>query len=141
MKNNKITSILIVEDEILTSRSLSVQLENHGYEIAGELETFDKAVDFLSELEEEKLLPEVILIDIVLPGEKSGIDLANYISQKYNSSIIFITAYQQEEYFKRALESNPYAYISKPINIDQTIKAIEIAVRLNNSFSQQVETV
>ena len=86
MNNQK--SILIVEDEVMLSAWLKIQLEDEGYEVCGSFTTGEEAVEFVKETK-----PDVILMDINLVGKIDGIEAAEVITEKSNIPIIFMTGY------------------------------------------------
>jgi CheY-like chemotaxis protein len=66
--------ILIVDDEWLTRLEIEEMLTDLGYEVAGQAETGEEAVKMARELN-----PDLILMDVVMPGEMNGIDAAREI--------------------------------------------------------------
>jgi response regulator of citrate/malate metabolism len=64
------TKILIVEDQFIEAKSLNVILTNAGYATCSIARSVASA---LSIIEKEK--PDLILVDILLQGEGTGIDL------------------------------------------------------------------
>ena len=79
--------ILIVEDEAIVAEDLELAVTNIGYEVVGRAVSADAAVD-----KAVKLKPDLILMDIVLRGEKNGIDASREIKDKVDIPVIFLTA-------------------------------------------------
>ena len=77
--------ILIVEDEPLTAFDNEVRLRDAGYEVVA---TLDRVADAVATLEEEQV--DLILCDVRLTGERTGIDLAE-IAQKRGIPVLFST--------------------------------------------------
>nr|MBC8415077.1 response regulator [Candidatus Cloacimonadota bacterium] len=79
-------SILIVEDEDIIAQNLAINLKNLGYNtyIA---ESGGKALKIIEEKH-----PDLVLVDIVLPGKINGIELAHIIKDRINIPVIFVTA-------------------------------------------------
>ncbi len=71
--------------------------------------------------------PDIILMDINLKGAVDGIDTAEKISSKLPVSIIYITAFSDEETIERAVKTNPAAYLTKPFNRSELLASIKIA--------------
>jgi PAS domain S-box-containing protein len=115
--------ILIVEDEIITSRYLAEALERKGYRIA-DIAACGK--DALETVGREK--PDLILMDIVLDEVMDGIEVTRYIQKKYDIPVIYISAITDEKSFQKAKETGPYGYIVKPINEQELLFAIEIVL-------------
>jgi len=110
MNNQK--SILIVEDEVMLSAWLKIQLEDEGYEVCGSFTTGEEAVEFVKETK-----PDVILMDINLVGKIDGIEAAEIITEKSNIPIIFMTGYEEPDIYERAQKTKPVAYLTKPVEI------------------------
>ena len=65
-------------------------------------------------------------MDIQLKGDKTGIDVAEQIGDKF--PYIFTTAFADEETVKKASEMGPYGYIVKPYGMKDINPAIEVAI-------------
>src|SRR3954465_14183399 len=77
--------VLIVEDDTSVREMLAEYLGTHGYEVA--------QVDHGTAMREavEKTLPDVVLLDVNLPGE-DGFTLARFLRERYDVGIIMVTA-------------------------------------------------
>jgi two-component system LytT family response regulator len=114
MKN--IYNALIVDDERLARQDLKDLLkECENIRIVGEADSVNTAVKAIEELN-----PDVIFLDIQMPGE-SGFELLE--KTPVTSRIIFVTAY--DEYAIRAFEINALDYLLKPVSPDRLKKALE----------------
>ena len=83
------THILVVEDEIKIARLLRDYLENAGYGVSC-LERGDELIPHM-----RKLPPDLILLDIMLPG-KDGMELCREIRRFSDVPIIMLTAKAEE---------------------------------------------
>jgi len=115
--------ILVVEDETLIAMELELQLKKMGYDVVGRVGSGVGAIEKATELR-----PDLILMDIVMPGGMDGIDASKQIISKHNIPVIFLTAYADEEYIKRAREVGPFGYLVKPYEDRELRAAIEIAL-------------
>jgi two-component system, LytTR family, response regulator len=107
---------LIVDDERLARKELIAMLAAHSQiEIAGEAEDVNSAIR-----EIQRIKPDVIFLDIQMPGE-SGFDLLNRVDTQ--AEIVFVTAY--DDYAIQAFEINALDYLLKPVNADRLAKALE----------------
>ncbi len=104
----KPTKILIVEDETLIAASISVELDELGYEVAGVCTRGKQAIAFCEETQ-----PDVVLLDIQLKGEMDGIAVGHHLKEQ-RIPFIYLTANTDQATFDRAKDSLPYAFISKP---------------------------
>jgi DNA-binding response OmpR family regulator len=83
--------ILIVEDEPLTAFDNETMLADAGYIVVA---THDRYADAVATLEREKI--DLILSDIRLAGERSGIDVARFAKEK-NVPVLFSTGMEPSE--------------------------------------------
>jgi len=116
-------SVLIVDDDVSTIMELEVTIPELGYELVGVARTGRDAVRMAGELR-----PDIILMDIVMPGEIDGIAAAEIIRTELNLPCIFLTGYDDEEFLERAKHVEADGYILKPIRDAQVRSAIEIAL-------------
>ena len=72
--------------------------------------------------------PDLVLMDIVLRGEKNGIDASREIKEKVDIPVIFLTAYSDVELIDKANSTEPYAYLVKPFQERQLLASIETAL-------------
>jgi PAS domain S-box-containing protein len=121
--NTKKVRILIVEDEAIVAEDLEMAITDIGYEVVGRAVSADEAVKKAVELK-----PDLIVMDIVLRGEKNGIDASHEIKEKMGIPIIFLTAYSDIELIDKAKSTEPHAYILKPFQERQLLASIEIAL-------------
>ncbi len=115
--------IMIVEDEWTIAEEIKMVLESFEYTVTSMSSSGEEAIQ-----NAEKDKPDLVLMDIVLEGEMDGIQAANEIRSRFNTPIIFLTAYTDEKILERASITGPFGYIVKPfVNEDLKI-SIEIAL-------------
>jgi signal transduction histidine kinase len=119
----EMNKILVVEDESIIALELAEHLTEMGYDVVGRASSGVEAIAKAKELH-----PDLILMDLVMPGEKSGIDAAEEIKTEMDVPFIFVTAYADEEHVKSAKKVEPFGYIVKPYEDRQLRAAIEIAL-------------
>ena len=106
--------ILIVEDEALTVLALQQELEELGYEIAGNAST---AADALRAAEDNRA--DLVLMDIQLDGGISGIAAAAALRGHLDIPVVFLTAHASAETVGRAVESGAFGYLLKPYTVPE----------------------
>ncbi len=122
-------NILIVEDEILIGELIREYLSEAGHQVTDIAISYDEA---LREFNLHK--PDIILLDIRLYGEKSGIDFARFLeSQKEQIPVIYLSSQYDQKTMSQALETNPYGYLTKPVNKESLWTTIHAAYRLYES--------
>ncbi len=117
------TNIIIVEDESIVAKDIQNSLKKLGYNVLGTASTGDAALELA-----EQQVPDLFLLDIMLKGDKSGIDVAAIVKEKYNVPVVFLTAYADASTFGKAKETEPYGYIIKPFKEIDLQTSIEMAL-------------
>ena len=114
--------ILVVDDDSNIANSLKVVLQKEGYIIR----VASSGEEAIEEVEKDK--PDLILLDMVLPG-LSGIETLKTI-ETFNQEaiVIVITAYPSFESAAEAVRCGAYDYIVKPYNIDEVLFTIKKAL-------------
>jgi len=120
---NHKTRVLVVEDERVVARAIQKHLEKIGYEVPFVASSGETALKKL-----EEIRPDLILMDIVLKGNLSGIDTAEKIRTEYNIPVVYLTAYSDSETIDKAKISEPYGYILKPFDYSKLPSTIEMAL-------------
>ena len=121
--------ILIVEDEIMIAEDIAMRLEDMGYEVAEKIDNVDEAVEWL---EQNKV--DILLVDISLQGDKTGIDLADIINLRFHLPFVFLTSLASHVTVEKARQVNPAAYLLKPFNDRQVKVAVDMA--LHNFYGE-----
>lgn len=117
------TNVLVVEDESIVSKDIQQSLKKLGYNVVGAASTGEKAID-LAHAEN----PDIILMDIMLKGNITGIETSEKIKEDLNIPIIFLTAYADEATLSKAKVTEPYGYIIKPFKEIDLHTSIEMAL-------------
>ncbi len=110
---------IIIDDEKRARVSLSLLLQEYcpEVELVAECENLPEGVKAI-----RKFNPDLVLLDIEMPGH-SGLELVDFFDEKeINFSIIFTTAYN--EYAIQAFKLSALDYLLKPIIPEELINAI-----------------
>jgi len=113
--------ILIVEDETLIAASISIELDELGYEVAGVATRGKQAIAFC-----EETPPDIVLLDVQLKGDMDGIAVGHHLREHYHIPLIYLTANTDQATFDRARDTLPYAFISKPHKKVDLQRALEL---------------
>jgi CheY-like chemotaxis protein len=119
-------TILVVEDEGLIALHLTETLEKAGYKIIDPAYSGEMALHAL----EKSPKPDLILMDIGLPGSLDGIETVRQIRQKYEIPIIFLSAYSHILRIEEAKGISRCGYISKPYLEKDLLNAVDNTLRL-----------
>lgn len=126
--------VYIVEDVAITRMSLETMLLENNYHVVGssaDAETAWKQLQTLS--------PDLILLDINLAGEKTGVWLAKKIRANQNISIVYLTAFSDQQTLKEVLNTKPDGYLMKPYQ--ETTLLTTITIALTNFLERQKKTL
>jgi CheY-like chemotaxis protein len=111
--------IFVVEDEALFAFYLIMKLKDMGFAVDAALASGEDAVE-----RAQKYRPDLILMDINLAGEMSGIEAVKRIKALFDVPVIFVTGYSDAGIRAQADELNPVAFFVKPVEIKDLEKCI-----------------
>lgn len=114
---------------------IAKMLENRGFLVPDIVST---GIDAISKVEEHN--PDLILVDVILSGDMDGISFVEELQKKRDIPVIYITAYSDDKTLARAIKTNPYGYIIKPINNKELYSVIEIALHKNKENEKRLST-
>ncbi len=119
--------IVLVDDEALARDRLRRLLEGEDdHQVVGEAANGIQAVGVC-----EALQPELVLLDIRMPG-MDGLETARHFLQLDSPpAVIFCTAY--EEHAVQAFDLQAVGYLLKPVRKENLLLALDKAVRLNRA--------
>lgn len=101
---------------------LSDMLQELNYTVLKIVSSYD---EFLKEME-TGVKPNLFIVDINLEAEKSGLDVAKYISENVKIPFAFLTSYSDFTTINSALKFQPEAYLIKPFRSRDLFASIEI---------------
>ncbi len=116
-------TIMIVEDEVVVSADIRVKLEQLGYRVPSIVRYGEKVLDAARQAE-----PDLVLMDVKLKGDMDGIEAARQIQEHLNLPVVFLTAFADEETLARAKATQPYAYLKKPVRLDDLRISIDMGL-------------
>jgi PAS domain S-box-containing protein len=115
--------ILIAEDDAILALRIQKTIEAMGYDVAGLAATGEDAIRLANERR-----PDVVLMDVRLRGEMTGVMAAASIHERDETPVIYVTAYSDEGLIELAARTAPYAYLTKPIRDRELHASIETAL-------------
>ncbi|GAI80988.1 unnamed protein product, partial [marine sediment metagenome] len=114
--------ILLVDDDPNTLEALSVVLEDEGYRIL----MASNGEEALDQIKKEK--PEVVLLDVRMPGMDGVEALRRTREASKTTSVIMMTAYVGMEGVVEAVRLGAYDYVSKPLDLERVKIAVKRAI-------------
>jgi DNA-binding LytR/AlgR family response regulator len=115
--------VLLVEDDWIIAKEIAYTLQDLGFEMCG---SFDSAEEAMKQL--KALQPDLVILDIDLSGEMTGIELAGVLKKEGNIPFIFLTALADSQTVEKAKLAEPYAYLVKPVAPETLYSTIEITL-------------
>ena len=115
--------ILIVEDEVLLAADTQDNLVEMGFDVVGLAHTGQQAIEMAVQHK-----PDIVLMDIQLRGEMDGIQAAGQIRSQTGCAIVFQTAYAEDPILERAVTTEPFGYLVKPVGFRELKATIQMAV-------------
>ena len=117
--------ILVVDDQPVNVQLLKRKLEREGINVVGAF----TGMEALEIVAKEK--PDLILLDVMMP-DMDGIDVCQRLQEKEETRsipVIFITARSSKESKLEGLAVGAVDYITKPIDLDETLARVQTQLR------------
>ena len=115
--------ILIVEDDAILRMDLEFCLRDLGYEIAASCASAEEAIESAT-----KSKPDIVLMDIFMPGGLDGVEVAKIMNTEFQLPVIYLSGFCDEISISRAKLTDPYGYLLKPYDKETLRKTIETAL-------------
>jgi CheY-like chemotaxis protein len=119
---------MVVDDEAVIALRLQQRLTSMGFDVTGVAYSGEEAVETARDLR-----PDLILMDIMIPGKLDGIAAAKIVKAELDIPVVFLTAHSEDKIIERAKQAEPYGYILKPFQ-DRELKAT-----VDGSFAEEKE--
>lgn len=113
--------ILIVEDEFIVAYDLKMMLTKAGFLVVGMATSVERARQLIVQKK-----PDWVLLDIILKGDETGIDLAHDLFQK-RIPFLFISANTNQTTLEAAKATQPYGFLVKPFRERDLFVMLDIA--------------
>lgn len=126
--------IMLVDDHALLREGLAIQLKAYPeFELVSEADNADAAIDLVS-----KCLPDVLLLDIDLPGLNAFAAARHMQSLHPDIRIVFLSAYHHDNFIRQALEVKAWGYLTKTENFKTVLQAVRDVAGGWVSFSERI---
>ncbi len=117
-----IKNIMVVEDDYIIALDIKKSVINFGYTVPIVVHSGEEAIEATG-----KFKPDLILMDIMLNGDLSGLEAGQLIWENFRVPIIYITSYFDDSTLKNEIQpSFNYDYLIKPFNI------IDLKLKIEN---------
>jgi DNA-binding response OmpR family regulator len=115
--------VLIVEDEIIIAKDINYTLIKNGFKDNTIITNGEQTLKSV-----EKNRPDIILMDITLKQNKSGIEIIKELYKKLYIPVIYLTGLSEQEVLSEAIKTNPVGYIVKPFNPKTLLCTISVSL-------------
>ncbi|QAA34378.1 DNA-binding response regulator [Clostridium manihotivorum] len=124
MMTNK-RRILVVDDHLIVREGLKLIFETEeNYEVVGEAENGEKALELIEELK-----PDVVLMDLKMP-KRSGLEAIRVLKEKNNPvPIIILTTFNDDKLIREGLSLGAKGYLLKDSTREELIRTVESSIR------------
>ena len=126
--------IIIVDDHAILRQALRLLLEGEPeVEVVGDAANGREAVALT-----EKLTPDVVLMDMVMPG-LNGLEATRQIRKRCpNTRVLILTGYMEDEQIISALRAGASGYVVKRSDTEELLLGIRAVQRGNTYFSSAI---
>jgi len=111
--------VLVVDDAAFMRISIKNILTKHGYEICGEAENGEVAVQRFQELN-----PDIVTMDITMPGMNGLVSLKQILAVQPQANVIMVSAMGQETMVREAIIAGAKGFIVKPFKEEVILGAL-----------------
>jgi two-component system, NtrC family, response regulator HydG len=132
--------VLIVEDQFIEANNLRLILRKEGYSVLPIAHSVEDARQIM-----RRHTPEIVLLDIRLRGDLTGIDLAGSLREK-NIPFVYLSANSDKAVLDAAITTKPYGFLVKPFKDKDVLVMLDVATylhqhRLDSDVGRQVPVV
>lgn len=118
--------IFIVDDDESVGTALRRLMKSYGFSV----KVFNSGTEFLGSGNSN--MSGCLILDVCMPG-LGGLELQDeLISSGSNMPVIFITGHDNDQVRIKAMEKGAVAYLKKPINDEELLSAISVALDYEN---------
>ncbi|MDB5023413.1 MAG: response regulator [Mucilaginibacter sp.] len=125
-------NILIVEDQFIEANNLKFILKKAGYFVCSIARSVSEALRII-----EKENPDLVLLDIQLQGNLTGIDLARILKDK-NIAFVFLSANSNKQILDAAKSTKPYGFLVKPFREKDVLVMLDVAWYLHQQNQESI---
>jgi NarL family two-component system response regulator LiaR len=119
-------TILLVDDHQVVRQGVRAFLDTQSdFSVVGEAESGEQALSLADEH-----VPDVILMDLVLPGEIDGVEATRQVKRHSpRTQVVVLTSYHEDEYIFPAIRAGALSYVLKDIGPDELAEVIRKAAQ------------
>ncbi len=113
-------NVLVVDDALFVRQAMKKILESNGHVMIGEADNGEKAIEKYKELN-----PDVVLLDITMPG-MSGVETLKQLKAiDYDVKVIICSSMGQQSIIAEAIQAGAKDFVVKPFKEENVIASLE----------------
>ena len=125
--------VLLADDHQMLREGLRRSLAEEGFDIVGEAENGEQAVQMAADLQ-----PDIVLMDVSMP-EMDGVDATRAIrSTDTATQVIMLTMHADKDVLADAIRAGASGYLVKDCSTDEVAEAVRMAVKGDTALSAQL---
>lgn len=122
-------TVVVVDDDIDLAESVKDQLVSVGMKVVGVANDGPSALKMIDDLD-----PSIVILDIKMP-DMDGIQVAETLIKMEPRPILFMSAYSDISYVRRAAKIGVFTYLVKPVSVDNLVPSIILTI---NRFRETI---
>lgn len=111
--------VLLVEDDLLTAKSIELILREYGFEVLATLKNADTILEQVTSLK-----PDIVLMDVILQGQVDGVTAAENLRKVLDIPVIFISGSADRHTLTRIKSVQRTDFLAKPFSSANLLKKI-----------------
>ncbi len=124
--------VLIVENEPEYYFNFKDILVNNGFDVGEFCPTYEEALELIKTFK-----PDIVVLDIDLDSERTGIDLGNHLFQHEDIPFVFMTALNDREIFNKALHTHHQSFLVKTDLATDKEKVVRTLLTVLNNYRRE----
>lgn len=125
-------TIIVVEDELLIAKDISMVLEKEGYKVIMNITSVEQAIEAV-----EIYNPNLVLLDINLKHDRDGVHLGEYLRKKNTIPFIYITSSSDNVTLERVKDTKPEGIIIKPFKSSDIRTTVSVVLHNYKSYQKE----
>ena len=113
---------------------MASELQAHGFEVAAVVESGEEAIK-----QTFRLAPELVLMDVQLPGPMDGVAAARHIRVTSGRPVLLIGPQLSPADLQKALECAPYGFVLRPLRLPELWMQVELAIYRHHMDLRQTQ--
>ena len=119
--------VLIIEDDSIVAMHIRETVQGHNHDVIGVAKNAQNALKIA-----EKTPIDLVISDINIEGEMDGIECCKILQKTYHTSVILISAYNDQSTLKSATTLDFTGYLIKPFREDELLTLLNLIVLREN---------